>query len=1220
MSIKSSITHKFQDAWRLGDFTLRGIQQHRNAVNGLLGNLDNKLNKDSLSERAGVQLNPVISRLYNLNQASTKALEQIALRATAKVSLSDEKNFNELQNLAKEYQGLLKGIVSNRIDIMVDDNPKNPNHKSQLKAFSDLAINSLNQLGGSELRTGAFQGQTLEILEHSFKDPKKLEDIFNPVRIISESYSLYNQLLKATKQALDVSEATHEKSAKEIISYLKEDKDMKAPEIKQLLEDLVKTSLIFTSHPTPGVPTDRRVHLDEISETLKNYFMNSKPRGSVLEARSERGGIKDHLEALVKSPLFNDKAITPLDETKYLIENLKQLMKQLPRFVIALENAYQASFPNEKNNVLSLSNILNIRKWTTTDADGNPNNNLSEYLRSFTEKKLILLEAYQSGLQELMKGYTESFSTGVKIHHNPLETNSSAAKNPSGNLEGDRDFISLYKGFVQESGRDDAYRALMENFKLTKHDKPLINVLEDNIIELKTIRKDLEKLNGNASEEELKAVRERLSVLAENFSIKDFLEPLRAIEKNKRYSFENSQNPYYEGIPDGYNTRAFIKAIKIFGDSFGAADIRQGADYVSEAAKVFEANTGLTDYAIDKPKLRERVLQTNDLLESVKLGEISRLILSMTKSSEDVLNALNLSEKKGHFKSANFNPETNQWQLPKTGLEIVPLTELIPDLDKAYKETSIKPLSDPKFRQYLIANDGVLTKMYGPSDSGKWSGPFPSWSGMLKAQYFDSRVVEVFNDFLKDKLSSGNTEAAYQKWSSHVQYLESFKNPEFKEITVVKEALSAFQKSFKEMTGDELSLWQQAQQEKPSLRDGVKYKIIDGFGGPVIRGNGADGRLGVSPTTTNGFLYEQTVQGSEVDKLRQPANAIEFITKRLKIAIKNAGDKFKSSAVINSPTVPVTVDPHFFKFLDDTSDTLRKSLREGIIGIDYQDDEKLAQANPEKLRNYIKMIALTTPALFLGLYNNSSRPITRSGEQISSLLAKSNNDVVKMVENLEDKDLLKILNDMRAIPIAAFYNLGGSAHISIGGVSGLNDKQREDFVNYYQNSRKAQSWSEKIVSNFMTDIVNSWEKELFKITPQLMEYAAKTNYEALSKQKNSYNPANDEILVKTKNDYQSLMNLIAKAKKYSVSNPEAVKLEELMQDNPLERQRLLAQRQNLDPLKKSISMASAAIFRETQSTEQKTNPYQEANIPLSLKRAFNSLVTAISSNDGAIDY
>ena len=383
---------------------------------------------------------------------------------------------------------------------------------------------------------------------------------------------------------------------------------------------------------------------------------------------------------------------------------------------------------------------------------------------------------------------------------------------------------------------------------------------------------------------------------------------------------------------------------------------------------------------------------------------------------------------------------------------------------KAYSETTIKPLTDPKFRQYLIANNGVLTKMYGPSDSGKWSGPFPSWSGMLKAQYFDSRVIEIFNDFLKEKLDKANpdatanqdsltTEKAEEKWSNHIKNLEQLissrgANPQegFKEITVVKEAVEAFKESFKDMSTEELEIWKQAQEEKPCLEEGIKYKIIDGLGGPVIRGNGADGREGVSPTTMQGFLYEQTVQGSEGDKLRQPSNAIEFITKRLKTAITNAGDKLNSlkNNKASADAAPVLVDPFFFKFLDETSDTLRKSLREGIIGIDYQDDEQCA--NPEKLRNYIKMIALTTPALFLGLYNNSSRPITRSGEEMGKLLEQYDNDVVKMVESLENKDLLKILNDMRAIPIAAFYNLGGSGHISIGGVRDLDENQRKQFI------------------------------------------------------------------------------------------------------------------------------------------------------------------------------
>jgi hypothetical protein len=525
---------------------------------------------------------------------------------------------------------------------------------------------------------------------------------------------------------------------------------------------------------------------------------------------------------------------------------------------------------------------------------------------------------------------------------------------------------------------------------------------------------------------------------------------------------------------------------------------------------------------------------------------------------------------------------------------------------------------------------------------------------MLKAQYFDSRVIEIFNDFLKEKLDKAKlnetdnqdsltTKRAEEKWSSHIENLEQLissrgADPEqgFKEITVVKEAVEAFKKSFKNMSSNELEIWKQAQAEKPSLEEGIKYKIIDGFGGPVIRGNGADGREGVSPTTMPGFLYEQTVQGSEGDKLRQPSNAIEFITKHLKIGIGNAGDKLNSlkNNKASADAAPVLVDPFFFKFLDETSDTLRKSLREEIIGIDYQDDEKCA--NPEKLRNYIKMIALTTPALFLGLYNNSSRPITRSGEQIGKLLEKYDNDVVKMVENLEDKDLLKILNDMRAIPIAAFYNLGGSGHISIGGVRDLDENQRKQFVNYYKKTRNPQSWSEKIISNFMTDMVNGWEKVLLETTPDLMEYAAKTNYEALYGENSSakYDPKNDEILIKTREDYQALKNLIAEAKGYSVNNPKAVKLEELMQDNPLEREKLLAERKNLDPLKRAISMATAAIFRATQggndtlSAEMekrhpqntKRNPFPEENIPARLATAFRGLVTAIAaSGKGSID-
>jgi hypothetical protein len=154
-------------------------------------------------------------------------------------------------------------------------------------------------------------------------------------------------------------------------------------------------------------------------------------------------------------------------------------------------------------------------------------------------------------------------------------------------------------------------------------------------------------------------------------------------------------------------------------------------------------------------------------------------------------------------------------------------------------------------------------------------------------------------------------------------------------------------------------------------------------------------------------------------------------------------------------------------------------------------------------------------------------------------------------------------------------------------------------------------------------MVNAWEKELFKTTPDLMEYAAKTNYQALYGENDSpYNAQEDKILKQTREDYQALKNLIAGAKDYSVSNPQAVRIEELMQDNPLRRSELLAQRQNLDPLKRSMIMAIAAIFRQTQGpgSSEKKNPFDNQNIPVTLRKAFNSLVTAIASNDGSIDH
>jgi hypothetical protein len=107
--------------------------------------------------------------------------------------------------------------------------------KRGLKGFATEVFNSLEILGDKKLGQDASQQRVLAALEYSFKNLGILEDPFNPVRIISESFSLYNQILKLTKQAMAVNEATLKKSAEEIISSLK-DKGLTAEEIKRLLE------------------------------------------------------------------------------------------------------------------------------------------------------------------------------------------------------------------------------------------------------------------------------------------------------------------------------------------------------------------------------------------------------------------------------------------------------------------------------------------------------------------------------------------------------------------------------------------------------------------------------------------------------------------------------------------------------------------------------------------------------------------------------------------------------------------------------------------------------------------------------------------------------------------------------------------------------------------------------------------------------------------------
>ena len=184
---------------------MRGWQQHKDAVNRALNSAASggkellavaaPSSQQFVTDTGRAAESPIIQGLYALNKAAVGALEQRTLRATGKVSLRDEANFKELQGLAQKYKDILAAILNQRIETMTEGGEDLLDKKRGLKGFATEVFNSLEILGDKKLGQDASQQRVLAALEYSFKNPDILEDPFNPVRIISESFSLYNQIL-----------------------------------------------------------------------------------------------------------------------------------------------------------------------------------------------------------------------------------------------------------------------------------------------------------------------------------------------------------------------------------------------------------------------------------------------------------------------------------------------------------------------------------------------------------------------------------------------------------------------------------------------------------------------------------------------------------------------------------------------------------------------------------------------------------------------------------------------------------------------------------------------------------------------------------------------------------------------------------------------------------------------------------------------------------------
>ena len=610
-------------------------------------------------------------------------------------------------------------------------------------------------------------------------------------------------------------------------------------------------------------------------------------------------------------------------------------------------------------------------------------------------------------------------------------------------------------------------------------------------------------------------------------------------------------------------------------------------------------------YKKDSEKEQRKLLQTFDLLELSELGSIKRQIISMNASFEDMLNALCIAKSFGAF-----IPSTKD-SLPWSRLEIVPLTEQIIDLRNSFKVT-IEALTNQAWHEYLIANQGRFYKMRGPSDSGKQNGFIASQWEMFRSKQFDTIVVEIFNAFLLNKLENDDSQLLI--W----QNLELDDN--FEEAKIIEDAFTAFVGFFSSDKFD-LTLWQKAHKELGLKK--VRLINFDGWGEPVERGGGLEFENTVKFTQPTGSIpyYERTLQGGGAQQLnselRTKQAMQDFMNGVTEIAIR----RFALNK--NYQPESMILDQNFVHTMKTLVRILRSALRGKVFGLDLEDDAKVE--DEEALRNYFRHV-IKSPLVFLDLFNIASRPTSRSGSQIKEYLNQDDyvNNIDTMIEKLPKEDIITILGDVRAIPYAAMFSLLGGNHVSFYGyekiltnaekysfTKGESKKTIVEWLRYFYNSEV--DTQEALLTRHMID---SLERGIFTADQACYRQA----HEMIEISTNpEYKSGNDRLLLSFIQAEQDTINFVAVIKGYKVVDPRKVILRELMQDNPQERDLLLARRDDAAIPRIGLARAIAEILSYTK--EKDLNPLDEKNIPLNLTDLLRKAFAAGASTfgNGCID-
>jgi len=1035
---------------------------------------------------------------------------------------------------------------------------------------------------------------------------------------ILEAYLLLNQSSTASAEvtnplATEPDRLLMKNLIEEVRTRVLQEKDLE----KVFSKDF-SANLVLTAHPTAGIQPDYINHIKNMVSSVEKMSLrldpsdwddaSKDPNGKVLES-----AVADIIEDInlsvshmVRAKPYNETVLTPYDESVNFLTNVEEAWDIIPMKLQALEEELKKYLGNDFR---INTKFFRLHSWVARDIDGNPTVSESMHLNSIFNEKVYFLIGYRDTILKLWKSLSDDFTSDPSL--------------PTKTFFRDAGFKELYD-FILEKNPDipnkhQAYRVVIEHAILNK-----INLVLDSMDELKVANlKSFDKF--------------------EEFDIEeDLIRPLELIRANKEH----------------VNTKEIdliIKRAHIFGTYGSHGHTRQGADTLAlmtkyltaiypgrcdqktnyifsddriplsenldpKVAKNFlislqktRANYGMLKQKIiiqsgsHPEKIRKKLEQTFDLLSLSELGSIKRQIISMNTSFEDMLNVLVISK---IIKA--FEPGSST-ELPKSRLEIVPLTEQISDLRNSYKVT-IDALSNKAWNHYLVAQNGKFIKMRGPSDSGKQNGFMASQWEMFRSKQLDLIVAEIFNAYLK--LALYQETENLQSWKDLVNQLK----PSSQEHLVISESLDRFENFFS--SGDfDRDLWILAK-EKLGL-DRIRMVNFDGWGEPVERGGGLEFQNTVKCTLPVGSIpyYERTLQGGGAQQLAsalRTRQAIQdFIHGVTEIAVRKFAleKSFKTSAYV--------LDMDFSESMSRAVEILRKSLRSEVFGLDLDDDNKIS--DEVTLRNYFRHV-IKSPLIYLDLFNIASRPTSRSGAQIKELLSDDlyQNNLDLFAEKLPSDQIVKILGDIRAIPYAAMFSLLGGNHVSFYGFDQLMNctekfaaqagtirKTCAEWIkHFYHLNNDSQEW--RLLSHMISSLekgIMTADQECYRRAHAIIEKATNPNYRS----------GDDLLILKFLKAQQDTMNFIAYIKDYRVANPKKVQLEELMQNDPAQRDLLLARRNDAAIPRMGIAVSISKILEHARN--KNLNPLAAENIPADLLDLLRKAFAAGASTfgNGCID-